>query len=334
MRSRTTAVVLAAVLLTSCFGPSTTGPGFRWAPPEIRGVEWDDHVAQFRGTLTATDEFHGNRVYIVHLPDARIVEHYLPFVSVLDACAIAGTDDAYALLTDGRIVRTGEDLEAKPRFRVGPSCEEDSSLSLSPDGSKIALAWRSGGNETGHGFTLTLVDVATWRASVLRKGLDFGRPCWAPDGKSLFVVEPPGRILQCPLTPEENARPVASGRFPLLSEDGNWLVFASPEPTYRGWLGWSFKSNSILTRWRIGTSQAPETMPHSSAKSPYPLAVSTSGWILHQSEPDKRLPLEEYAGGVLTYNARGGIAVTDPASGKRETLFVGVGPRSFQWRWD
>ena len=323
MRRLAITAALAAVLLTSCFSPGASGPGFRWAPPEIRSVDWSDRVAKLHGTLTVADQFHGNRVYIVHLPEDRIVEHYLPFVDVLDACAIPGTDEAYALLTDGRIVRTGEDLDGPPLYRRKYGFVQGSTISLSPDGRTIVLAAQTEFSESNHHVPLdfTLIDVSSGRASALRCSSDYGRPCWAPDGKSIFVVEPEGDILQCPLAPGEPAHTVARGSDPVVSEDQNWLIFSSREMP-------------ALMRWKIGTSEEPELLLRLAGRYLEALAVDTQSWVIHLSDAEDLLPCER--SGLLMQGpyCRQAISITVPQPGASVPLFVGMIPTSAQWRWD
>jgi hypothetical protein len=336
MSRATLALAVGTTLIASCFPPGVSGPGFRLAPEAIRGARWSELESKLHATLTVVDEFHGTRVYVVQLPEGRIRETYLPFVDALDACPLSGGSGAFVLLRDGRIVRTTDDLEAKPFYAGSGTLEPGSSIALSPDGTTIALLHRRGNDDWSRSkpYQLTLVDVASGRSSDLPGEFGASRPCWAGGGKSIFVVEPAGDILQCSLATEERARTVAQGRFPCLSEDGSWLIFLPSEGTYREWNGVDWIYLAALMRWRIGTSEQPEKLCQFTASSQCALAVSKDGWIVHRSAPEERLPLEHSGHFMTGPYWRGGIAVTDPATGTTEPLFVGIAPHSVQWRWD
>jgi len=336
MSRATLLLVIGTSAIASCFPPGASGPGFRMAPESIRGPHWSDLESQLHGTLTVVDEFHGTRVYVAHLPEGRITETYLPSVDALDACSIPGGNDAYALLDDGRIVHAAQGLEFKPIFKTKDAVEPGSSIALSPDGSTIALLHQLASDDWSHPnpYRLTLVDVTTGRTLDLPGEFNGYRPCWAPDGKSIYATESHGRIVQCSLVPSDADHCVGEGRAPLLSENEMWLMFAPNSRPAREWTGVAWRISSTLMRWTIGTTEGPETLPVQVHGVGQVIAVSATGLIVVESEPDERLPLEHSGFFMRGPYWRGGISVFDPSTGATEPLFVGIAPNSIQWRWD
>lgn len=336
MRSRTTGIALAALLLPACFPPGASGPGFRWAPETIRGVDWSARVSKLHATLTVVDSLHGTRVYVVHLPELHVAEFYLPSVQALDACAVPGRDDAYVLLKDGRIVRAAQDLEAPPVFRGKGTIDLGSTIALSPDGSTIALLSHPGNYDWDptKSFHLTLVGTSGGPSADLRGEFNGNRVCWAADGKSLFLGETMGDIVQQPLAATEPVRRIGSGAWPFLSQDGRSLLFEPSTLPSREWNGVDWVHSCMLMRWEVGSPESPAELPSQIPTTGWVLAISDDGCVVHQSGADERLPLEHSGFLLRGPYWRGGISVTDPAQGTVEPLFVGTAPNSIQWRWD
>jgi hypothetical protein len=213
--------------------------------------------------------------------------------------------------------------------------ELGSAIALSPDGSTIALLHQPRNDDWSQfkPYRLTLIDLASGRASDLPGEFEGGL-CWAADGKSLFLTGTVGTVLQRSLVPAEPARLIAHGRGPLLSEDGKSLLFSPPSQPPREWTGVAWRTSWTYLRWTIGTTEEAEALPVRIAAGGEVVAVSADGLIVHESEPDERLPLEHSGFLMRGPYWRGGISVFDPAGGTTEPLFVGIAPNSIQWRWD
>jgi hypothetical protein len=231
------------------------------------------------------------------------VEHYLPFVTVVDACAIPGTDEAYALLEDGRIVRTGDDLEGPALYRRKGGFDRRSKFALSPDGSTLALVHRGENPDWNSDPPFGLVLVSTRDGSAHNElGAYYpARPCWSSDGRSLLLVgfDSPERkdswIVRHILDSNVEDERLAAGRYVLLTQAGELH----------------------LSDWGSGH-----------------IAVASDGTLILASEADGRLPPENSGLFMAGPAHRGGISARDPRSGIYEPLFVGVIPISVQWRWE
>lgn len=109
--------------------------------------------------------------------------------------------------------------------KVVASTREESSVDVSPDGSRIAFA----SARTG-GFELWVSDVDGGRAQQLTdfRGLETGYPRWSPDSTRIaFTSYPDGRpaIYIVPASGGEKPRRLADGQMPFWSRDGERICF-------------------------------------------------------------------------------------------------------------
>lgn len=115
------------------------------------------------------------------------------------------------------------DREGKEISSLPPPREYERFFSLSPDGERLAVAVTETGNRD-----IWIYDLA--RGSRTRFTSDpkpEASPSWSPDGAHLVYWSGPDIVTKA-LHGSGGERLLAQGRYPAISPDGRWLVYAAP----------------------------------------------------------------------------------------------------------